>query len=250
MAVMSSGLASLHKILKDETRRKTILLLSERGAISYTDLMEELGIVSTGMLNYHLKVLSDLLTKNEAGQYALTEKGTLASKLLTEFPDENSQLKKKKLQRRFWTAVGVSHIIILITVWTLHSTGYMDFARAVQSSVAAISGVALAYLGNRMLSTRPEPGSSKEKSRMRIGYTLGGAWLGLVASTFGILFLTVVSTRLGGPNFRRIIDEPWEFLFLLLSLAIIGGVGGYYLGKRNGFSKPKWMTWIDEKFGF
>ena len=65
---MNSGLASLHKILKDETRSKAILLLNEKGAMSYTDLMDELGIVSTGLINYHLKVLGDLVQKNDAGQ--------------------------------------------------------------------------------------------------------------------------------------------------------------------------------------
>lgn len=64
---MSSGIASLHKILKDKTRRKVILLLNEKGSLSYTDLMDELEIVSTGLLNYHLKVLCDLIAKNEEG---------------------------------------------------------------------------------------------------------------------------------------------------------------------------------------
>jgi len=89
LAIMSSGFASLHKILKDETRRKIILLLNDKGSLSYTDLMDTLGIVSTGTLNYHLKVLGDLLTRNEAGQYMLTEKGKLASRILLEFPEEN-----------------------------------------------------------------------------------------------------------------------------------------------------------------
>ena len=62
---MNTGLSSLHKILKDETRSKIILLLNEKGSLSYTDLMNTLRIVSTGTLNYHLKVLGDLLTKDE-----------------------------------------------------------------------------------------------------------------------------------------------------------------------------------------
>jgi predicted transcriptional regulator len=84
---MNSGLASVHKILKDETRRKIVLLLNEKGSLSYTDLMDALEIVSTGTLNYHLKILGGLLTKNDNGQYMLTEKGKLASRLLLEFPE-------------------------------------------------------------------------------------------------------------------------------------------------------------------
>lgn len=84
---MGSGIASLHKVLKDETRRKIILLLQEKGSLSYVDLMKALVITNTGKMNYHLKVLGDLLSKKEDGQYALTEKGTLASRLLLEFPE-------------------------------------------------------------------------------------------------------------------------------------------------------------------
>lgn len=79
----------MYKILKDGTRRKIILLLNEKGTLSYTDLMETLGFLTTGLLNYHLKVLDDLIIKNETGQYTLTEKGKLASRLMLEFPEEN-----------------------------------------------------------------------------------------------------------------------------------------------------------------
>ncbi len=55
----SSDITSLHKILKDETRRKIILLLNEKNTMSYTELMETMGFLTTGLLNYHLKVLND-----------------------------------------------------------------------------------------------------------------------------------------------------------------------------------------------
>jgi hypothetical protein len=35
---------------------KIVLLLNEKGSISYTELMETLGFVTTGLFNYHLKV--------------------------------------------------------------------------------------------------------------------------------------------------------------------------------------------------
>jgi predicted transcriptional regulator len=101
---MSEGIASLHKVLKDETRRKIILLLSDKGSLSYVDLMKELHITSTGKINYHLKILSDLLAKNEAGQYTLTEKGKLASRLLLEFPEEKRMGKPK-----WWRPSGWNH---------------------------------------------------------------------------------------------------------------------------------------------
>jgi hypothetical protein len=36
---MSSGLGSLHKVLKDETRIRIVLLLYGKGFLSYVDLM-------------------------------------------------------------------------------------------------------------------------------------------------------------------------------------------------------------------
>ena len=91
---MTSTIDSLHRILKDETRRKIILAINKKGSLTYTELMEILDILSTGTLNYHLKVLGDLLEKDKAERYVLSEKGKLASRLLTEFPQQNSSLQK------------------------------------------------------------------------------------------------------------------------------------------------------------
>jgi DNA-binding transcriptional ArsR family regulator len=63
MPVMNDGLASLHKVLKDETRRKIVLLLNEKESLSYTDLLNALRNFSTGKLNYHLKILNKLVSK-------------------------------------------------------------------------------------------------------------------------------------------------------------------------------------------
>jgi hypothetical protein len=46
---------------------------------------------STGKINYHLKALGDLITKNPTGQYALTEKGVLAAQFLLTFPEKKKE---------------------------------------------------------------------------------------------------------------------------------------------------------------
>jgi predicted transcriptional regulator len=92
---MTNGFASLHKVLKDETRRRIVLLLNEKGSLSFTDLMNTLEIDNTGRMNYHLKVLDDLIAKRENGKYALTEKGKLSSQLLLELPENTGQLYKR-----------------------------------------------------------------------------------------------------------------------------------------------------------
>ncbi len=79
--------STLHKVLRDETRKKIILNLQSAGLITYTDLMNRLEITNTGKLNYHLKMLNDLIAKNDQGAYVLTERGKAAAELLDKSPE-------------------------------------------------------------------------------------------------------------------------------------------------------------------
>ena len=92
--------------------------------------MDGLQNVSTGLLNYHLKVLSDLLSKNDKGEYILTEKGKLALKLLVEFPEENRQRLglKHKWWRKFWIVSGILAMAFLIIHLASYFLGYTDIA--------------------------------------------------------------------------------------------------------------------------
>lgn len=164
MFIMSSGLATLHKILKDETRRKIVLLLNEKGSLSYSDLMDSLGIVSTGTLNYHLKVLGDLLAKNEIGHYLLTEKGKLASRLLIEFPEPDYALQtKRKWWRRFWIVAILLQSAGLAIVLALYFLGSLDFSWVVQSFFGNIFGIIFLYFFYRMI--RPQRNGQKDQTR-------------------------------------------------------------------------------------
>jgi len=94
---MDIDLASLHKILKDPTRRSIVLHLSRRGQLAYVELMNLLEITNTGKFNYHLKVLGNLIEKEENGKYRLTERGQLASQLLQKFPEKTPDAKPLRL---------------------------------------------------------------------------------------------------------------------------------------------------------
>ena len=124
---MNADLASLHKILKDETRRKILLLLNDKQGIAYTDLMDAVDVISTGTLNYHLKILGDLLTKNETGRYILSEKGKLAARLIIEFPEQDYSLQEKKLWwRRFWIVVVSINVAGLLFALVMYVLGYLE----------------------------------------------------------------------------------------------------------------------------
>jgi len=88
---MGIDLRRLHGVLKDKTRARILELLEQNESLDYSGLQDQLGISHTGTLNYHLKVLGDLLAKDElSGKYSLSEKGRIAASLLHRFATTTS----------------------------------------------------------------------------------------------------------------------------------------------------------------
>src|SRR5205807_5040390 len=88
---MPADLGSLHRILKDPTRRRILSALNEKGSLAYVEILGLLEIEHTGKLNYHLKLLGDLVSKDDSGRYSLTEKGKLAIQVTSKFQSVSSQ---------------------------------------------------------------------------------------------------------------------------------------------------------------
>jgi len=88
---VSVDFKSLNNVLKHPMRRSIVLALSERENMSYVDLMNLVEATNTGKFNYHLKILGDLIAKNQDGRYVLTEKGRLTAQFLQKFPEKESQ---------------------------------------------------------------------------------------------------------------------------------------------------------------
>ncbi|MDG7008373.1 MAG: helix-turn-helix transcriptional regulator [Nitrososphaerota archaeon] len=109
---METDWASLHKILSDTTRRSILGLLAEKESLTYTDMMTLLQITNTGRLNYHLKALGTLISKDEEGRYRLTEQGRQAADLLRTFPERVPP--ERKL-----TGVKVTAAVVLILIGVL-----------------------------------------------------------------------------------------------------------------------------------
>jgi MFS family permease len=235
---MNSSLASLHKILKDETRSKAILLLNEKRAMSYTDMMDELGIVSTGLLNYHLKVLGDLAQKNDAGQYSLTERGKLAYRLLQEFPEENNG-EQKRQQRRFWIAAVSTQAVFLSTIFALYYLGYFDFGRLILFSVGAVASMILAYFGYKAQAKRPKLDAKETRRRRTIGFTIVGVMLGAIVGFVGPILVVVVTRLAGGPDLARVNGGGEVWVAVLIAAVVAGGLVGRFLGKKEAFQQ-KW----------
>jgi DNA-binding transcriptional ArsR family regulator len=131
---------SLHQTLSDATRRKIVRLLREKGNLSYSELMKETKIDSSGKMNYHLKVLDDLLSTNGDGQYALTEKGEFAYTSLNTFQNKRS-LPKLNTPWRQWIGPTFLSTLYLIGIFFLYSRGVLDLEIALLNltSVLVIS---------------------------------------------------------------------------------------------------------------
>jgi len=71
----------VYSILSHPFRRKILLLLEREGYMPYTDLMEKLGLETTGQLNFHLKKIGSLIDKDKKS-YFLTEDGKRVLKIL------------------------------------------------------------------------------------------------------------------------------------------------------------------------
>ena len=83
---MTVDVPKLSKTLNDETRIRILKILKQKRQMRYGDLLADLEITNTGRLNYHLKILGDLVTKDgSSGAYSLSEKGSAAIDFLNKF---------------------------------------------------------------------------------------------------------------------------------------------------------------------
>ena len=117
---------SLSEVLKNPTRRRIICFLSDKGSVSYVDLMNAVEIKNTGKFNYHLKVLGDLIEKDENGKYGLSEKGQLAVQFLQKF-DSGKSGKPVLETRAFSLFAGFMWLVLIYPFMGLLFSWYLYF---------------------------------------------------------------------------------------------------------------------------
>jgi len=80
--VSEIDLSYIFQALSHETRRKMIKILAERGALSFSELMELAGIEETGTFGFHMRRIEDLVEKLDDGRYRLSDLGRLAYSII------------------------------------------------------------------------------------------------------------------------------------------------------------------------
>jgi DNA-binding HxlR family transcriptional regulator len=229
---MASENTLFYTIFEDELRQKILVLINQSGSLSYSDLMEKLDIVSERLLNYHLKVLGDLISKNEEEQYALTERGLLALNFLKECPIQETR--KIKERKHFWLLIGIATVILFFYnfVWYFRDGDFTDFIlRAVVLSILIFALAYCMYLINPLLS-----GAKTKIPGVYI--TLGGLG-GFVIGYFGLALMSGLSIVTGGPSLLQVVAPDSVHLLGYLSITtIIGCFVGYGIGKKLNFRLP------------
>jgi DNA-binding transcriptional ArsR family regulator len=222
---MTSAIESLHKILKDETRRKIVLLLNEKGSLGYTDLMDSINVVSTGTLNYHLKVLGNLIEKSPSGVYPLTERGKLAYRILTEFPDQENPPQDKRIYKA-WLVFAVATVTLSIL------TGYF-LKIPLERQVITLTILLLSFGFAFYIRIKPS------KSGNRAFYiSIGALGIGFV------LWFLITSLVLFSGLRWQIVDATGNFgdnftVFTTLIICwIVGGFIGDLIGKSRNYKIP------------
>ncbi len=230
---MSAGLDSLHRILKDEKRRRIISLLNENGNLSYTDLLNALAISNTGKLNYHLKILNGLINKDEDGRYSLTEKGKLAVRLLDEFKETKSQSQiDAPFSRGYMVVVALFSVISLSADFGLYLSGVIIFNDFVVYLVSAVLAVVFLVFAERARVKRSMWTPKKQMLGAKVSIMFASAWAGAVICFFGGGLLLGAVGLLG-----RFSSFDAFIIYSNVFGAIAGAMVGYFIYKSSRYSK-------------
>lgn len=234
-------LNSLYKVLKDETRKKVVLALHDKGSLTYSDLMAAVQVESTGRFNYHLKVLNGLISKTEDNRYVLSEKGESAYRLLSDFPESQGFVGfTKEKFKKFSIIAGLGQVAIITTAALLYVFGYMDFQRFVLLIVTATFILALAYFQFRNYGTI-RPGTKKADLAAKFIYTVGtGCIAGFLAFFVGIIINQAANLlKMPSPTQGNM---ALTLVLTFIVAPVIGGVIGYVYGKKTDFKWAKART--------
>ncbi|MDH5375206.1 MAG: ArsR family transcriptional regulator [Candidatus Bathyarchaeota archaeon] len=137
--------------LKHPVRRQILLLLEQKGEVSFTDIQSAGGINDTGLLSYHLKELAFLVEQSGRGKYRLSEVGQTSMVLFRKVERER-QRSSTAVRRELERWIGKIVFLFFIVGVTLLAPLSVDIYVSVQNlytpnlSLEQLVGLCLAGL--------------------------------------------------------------------------------------------------------
>ncbi|WP_390530772.1 winged helix-turn-helix domain-containing protein [Sulfurisphaera ohwakuensis] len=98
------------RIVKDKTRREILIYLYNKNKSTYSDILHDLNL-STGKLNYHLKILQPLITK-EGEYYMLNEKGKQLVEIMLSLGNDKKESEYTKYLPQFLAVASLIFLFI------------------------------------------------------------------------------------------------------------------------------------------
>jgi MFS family permease len=213
--------------------------LQEKGSLSYVDLMKTLGITNTGKMNYHLKVLGNLLSKKDGDQYVLSEKGMLAYRLMQEFSEANTERQLKLNSREpqvLWDGVIIL-VFALIGWFALFQRflygGFMDVDAAQLLGPFFFVCAIFSFIGLYMIVSDLR---KNRKTSRALGKLAKSAVI-LFTIALIVLGVSLVRVSITFPESARDMLGLWTGLFTLLAgvISLLGfEVDELFHGRRTG----------------
>ena len=118
--------------LKHPVRRQILLLLEQKGEVSFTDIQNAVGISDTGLMSYHLKELAPLVEQSARGKYSLSEVGQTSVALFRKVEKER-QRSSTAVRRELEKSIGKIVFLFLIVSVTLMAPLSVDIYVSVQN---------------------------------------------------------------------------------------------------------------------
>jgi DNA-binding transcriptional ArsR family regulator len=136
--------------LRHPIRRQLLLLLEDKGEMSFTEIQNAVGMSDTGLMSYHLKELAPLVEQSARGKYCLSEVGrasvTLFRKVEME-KDKTSRVVCRELERIIGKAVLLFFIVGVTLMAPLSVDIYLSVETISQSSLSMEQASVMYFVG-------------------------------------------------------------------------------------------------------
>jgi len=146
--------------LKHPLRRQILLLLEQKGEVSFSNIQNAVGINDTGLMSYHLKELAPLVEQSKRGKYRLSEVGQTSVVLFRKVEKEklrSSTVVRRELEKSIgeivflFFIVGVSlmaplSVDIYVSVQNLYTTPILSLGQMIGMCLVGLSGMILGVI--------------------------------------------------------------------------------------------------------